>query len=169
MPIGIPILISDILKSIILSLLPPNLSKTALTLKISAAILIEPCPIMANSTLKKGNSFNIYRKMLISIIRKGSLLRVLVALSNTVKDVGYIQGLNSIVGVALTCLKEEEAFWMLLYMMEKLNVKDILNESFTRINILNYQLQTFLDAYLPELSSYLVEIFFLSNSLTISK
>lgn len=99
---------------------------------------------------------------------RSSLLRVLVALSNTVKDVGYIQGLNSIAGVALTCLKEEETFWMLLYMMEKLNVKDILNESFTRINILNYQLQTFLDNYLPELAAYLEENGMVWKHITIS-
>jgi len=85
---------------------------------------------------------------------KASLLRVLVATSNTVKDMGYIQGLNSIAGTFLLYLKDEETFWILMYFMEKLRFKDLLNDTFDTINELNYQLKAYLHYYLPDILKY---------------
>jgi len=92
---------------------------------------------------------------------------VLVAVSNSIKDVGYIQGLNSIVGVFLFYLKEEQSFWATLFMMEKLKVKDLLKEDFQTIYVLNYQFEVFFENYLPKLNDHLVmckEFFFLTPS-----
>ena len=90
--------------------------------------------------------------------RKASLLRVLIAITNTIKDMGYIQGLNSIAGVFLFYLKEEESFWMIMYFLEKLKFKEILKDDFRRVHMLNYQLQMFLNSYIPEVASYMVTI-----------
>lgn len=89
-------------------------------------------------------------------IRKASLLSVLIAVSNTIKDVGYIQGLNSIAGVFLFHLKEEESFWIMLYFMEKLNFKELLKEDFNRVHILDFQLQVYLDNYVPAVAEHFV-------------
>ena len=87
------------------------------------------------------------------------MLKVLVAIANTVQEVGYIQGLNSIAGVFLFYLKEEESFWMMLYLLEKIRTKDIFKSDFERVSILNYQLEMFVNNYLPEISQHFVKIF----------
>ena len=69
---------------------------------------------------------------------------------------GYIQGLNSIAGTFLLYLREEETFWILMYFMEKLKFKDLLNDTFDTINELNYQLLAYLNHYLPEVAKYFV-------------
>jgi len=89
---------------------------------------------------------------------RASLLRVLIAVSNTIQDMGYIQGLNSIAGTFLLYLREEEAFWIMMYFMEKLKFKDLLNESFSKIHELNYQLKAYLQYYLPQVTSSLVKL-----------
>jgi hypothetical protein len=52
------------------------------------------------------------------------LNNILLALSNSVPEVGYIQGLNSIVAIFLMKrIKEENIYWILKYMLNKLNLK----------------------------------------------
>jgi len=87
---------------------------------------------------------------------KAALLRLLVSISNTVKDMGYMQGLNSIAGMFLFYLKEEESFWILLYFMEKMKFKNFLKDDFTTINTLTYQLDLYLEHYLPDLAEHFV-------------
>ena len=81
------------------------------------------------------------------------------AISNTIKDMGYIQGLNSIAGVLLFYIKEEEAFWVLMYFMEKLKFKELLKDDFNKIHLLNYQLSAYLEYYIPDLAKYFVRNF----------
>ena len=119
-------------------------------------ILIEPSQNTKNSQHKKGIIF-----ILIHVLiprSKDSLLKVLVAISNTVKEVGYIQGLNSIAGVFLFYLKEEESFWIMLYLMERLKTKNIFQSDFEQVSLLNYQLEAYIGYYLPALSEYFVII-----------
>ena len=118
---------------------------------------------MINFPQKKGSFFPIFPCYSYKT-RKDSLLKVLVAISNTMSEVGYIQGLNSIAGVFLFYLKEEESFWILVYLMERLKIKDILKSDFEKVSLLNYQLECFVDHYLPNLSQYFV-LFFLINPL----
>jgi len=112
---------------------------------------------MTNSRQKKGTVHFLGHEILIFFKRRASLLRLLVATSNTVKDMGYMQGLNSIAGMFLFYLKEEESFWVLLYFMEKMKFKNFLKEDFTTINTLVYQLDLFLEHYLPELTEHFVK------------
>jgi len=67
---------------------------------------------------------------------------------------GYMQGLNSIAGMFLFYLKEEESFWILLYFMEKMKFKNFLKDDFTTINTLIYQLDLYLEHYLPDLAEH---------------
>ena len=71
---------------------------------------------------------------------------------------GYMQGINSIGGIFLFYLKEEESFWMLLYFMEKMKFKEFFREDFTTVNKLIYQLELYLDHYIPDLAAYLVSV-----------
>jgi len=84
---------------------------------------------------------------------------VLVAVANTVQEVGYIQGLNLIAGVFLFSLKEEESFWMMVYLLEKLEFKDVLRSNFERVGLLNYQLEIYLKNYFPSIANRLVNYF----------
>jgi len=79
-------------------------------------------------------------------------LKVLVAVANTVREVGYIQGLNLIAGVFLLSLKEEESFWMMIYLLEKLEFKEVLQSNFERVSILNYQLEIYVKNYFPSIA-----------------
>jgi len=66
-----------------------------------------------------------------------------------------MQGLNYVAGVFLFYLKEEQAFWATLYLLEKLNAKDLLKENFETIHLLNYQFEVLLNNYLPAVSNHL--------------
>ena len=74
------------------------------------------------------------------------------------KEVGYIQGLNSIAGVYLFYLREEQSFWIMLYMMEKLGAKEIFKSDFEKITLLNYQFEIYVDNYLPAISQHFVSL-----------
>jgi len=76
------------------------------------------------------------------------------------KEVGYIQGLNSVAGVFLYYLKEEESFWMMLYLMERLKTKEIFKSDFEKVSLLNYQLECFISYYLPSLAQHFVNDYF---------
>ncbi len=52
--------------------------------------------------------------------KKASLLRILSAFSECNTDVGYCQGMNFLVAFFLLFLDEEDAFWMLIAVCEKL-------------------------------------------------
>ena len=75
---------------------------------------------------------------------------VLVALSNSIKEVGYIQGLNSIVAVyVLQHFSEEEIYWILKYKIKKLKMIDLFSDGFPKLNFLTYALRNFLFNYNP--------------------
>jgi len=56
---------------------------------------------------------------------KSSLAQVLYAYANYNPAIGYCQGMSYIAGVLLMHLKEEEAFWILVQMMEKYNLAEL--------------------------------------------
>lgn len=86
------------------------------------------------------------------------------AVSNSIAEVGYIQGMNSISGVFLFYMKEEQSFWATLYLLEKLKVKNILNDDFKTVHLLNYQFESFLQNCLPAVANHLVSLNFLTQS-----
>ena len=85
-----------------------------------------------------------------------SLMKVLTGVANKMRSVGYVQGLNSIAGTLLFYLKEEDSFWMMIYMLQKLNFKEFLKENLDRMHLLTYQFEMFLEKYLPEIANYFV-------------
>ena len=95
------------------------------------------------------------------MLRKLALYRVLIALSNTETEVGYIQGLNSIIGTILLHLKEEDAYWMALYLIRKKELAKVFTPPFSKTDIWNYQLEILMQNYLPDIFDHLVSNFYL--------
>ena len=73
------------------------------------------------------------------------------------KSIGYVQGLNSIAGTLLFYLKEDESFWMTIFMLQKLNLKAFLQDNLERMHVLTYQFRMFLENNLPEIANYFVK------------
>lgn len=93
-----------------------------------------------------------------SNIRKQSMTRVLVAVSNSLPKTGYVQGLNAIVSILLAQkLTEQQSYWMLLYLLKKCKINEILAEGFPKVQLLNYQLEIFMRNYLPDIIDHLVK------------
>jgi len=91
------------------------------------------------------------------------LLRVLMALCNTYPEMGYVQGFNSLVGVALLSLPEKEAYSLMIYLFEDLKIKQLFQNDFEGLSLLNYQLEAYLEHYLPDVFKIFKE-----NSMNIS-
>ena len=119
-------------------------------------ILIEPFQIWIILNQIEGTYLSITTSYLYNLDSRNALKNVLTAISNTLLTVGYVQGLNYIVGILLRNFSEEESFWTLLYMMEKLELKNLFGNNFKMVNVLNYQLHYFTEYYFPEITAYLV-------------
>jgi len=87
---------------------------------------------------------------------KNRLFKVLVALSNTYKEMSYVQGMNSLAGITLFYLREEESYPLMIHLLETIGVKKIFYPNFEGLSVLNYQLESYLNHYLPEISHFLV-------------
>lgn len=67
------------------------------------------------------------------------------ALSSSIKEVGYIQGLNTIVSVFLrNNLDEQEVFWITFYFLKKMKVNELMTDGLPKLLVLNYQFSIFL-------------------------
>ena len=78
------------------------------------------------------------------------------ALCNTYPELGYVQGFNSLVGIALLSLSEQEAYSLMIYLFEDLKVKQLFYHDFEGLSLLNYQLEAFLEHYYPEVFNIFV-------------
>jgi len=91
------------------------------------------------------------------------LLKVLMALCNTYPEMGYVQGFNALVGIALLSLPEQEAYSLMIFLFEDLKVKQLFQNDFKGLSLLNYQLEAYLEHYLPDVFNIFKE-----NSMNIS-
>jgi len=90
--------------------------------------------------------------------RQNSLLKVLIALSNAVPKVGYVQGLNSIAAVFLAHnITDSEAYWIMKYIFKKKHFDDAMVDNFAKVQLLTYQLEIYMRNYLPEIIDHLGE------------
>lgn len=85
-----------------------------------------------------------------------ALYRVLIAISNSELDVGYVQGLNSVVGTLLLYLKEEDAYWMTIYFLRKKKLNQLFSPPFLKNALWNYQLDILVQNYLPDVHEHIV-------------
>ena len=84
---------------------------------------------------------------------------ILVALSNTDRQVGYVQGMNILVSSFLGMnMAEEESYWLSKYIFKKMKLKDVMINNFPKLNSLNYQLENFMMNYMPNVLAHLVII-----------
>lgn len=89
--------------------------------------------------------------------RKTYLYQVLIAIANTYKEVGYVQGLNYIAGLLLMKYKSAcLTFNLISFIFEDLKLIDLMKKSFPMLGLLNYQLDLFLKFYMFDIYSHLV-------------
>jgi len=87
-------------------------------------------------------------------------MKILIALANGVPSIGYVQGLNSLVGLFLsTELSDENIYWLIKYILIRKKYDEIFKEGFPRVQVLTYQLEIYMRNYLPDVIDYLVRIY----------
>ena len=80
------------------------------------------------------------------------LSRVLNAVANYLPEFGYVQGMNFIAASLLLILCDEEStFFMLIQLLQKFKLKDIYQDNFNQLKLLCFQLESFIQAYIPTL------------------
>jgi hypothetical protein len=98
------------------------------------------------------------------IFSSENLFYELKALSNSFPKIGYTQGLNAWVAIFLMKgLNQNECFWAMIYFMNKLKFKELLYPGFPRIEILNFQLEVYMNVYMRKISNHLVSLIFFSH------
>ena len=80
------------------------------------------------------------------------LVRILNAIANYLPDLGYVQGMNFIAASLLLILcNEEDTFYMMVQLLLVYKLKDMYLQSFKMMKLLCYQLDSFIQAYLPHM------------------
>mmetsp|Transcript_3009 Transcript_3009/g.6562 ORF Transcript_3009/g.6562 Transcript_3009/m.6562 type:complete len:1062 (-) Transcript_3009:140-3325(-) len=90
---------------------------------------------------------------------QGALRRVLRAYSMYDSEVGYCQGMNFITAMFLTFLSEEEAFWLLVVVMneEPYKLRELFGEDMAGTHEVLYIAEKLLAQFLPKLSKHFEE------------
>ena len=89
---------------------------------------------------------------------------MLIAVANTDKEVGYIQGLNVFVSTfILNDICEHDVYWIAKYFLKKMKLKDVMKNNFPKLKLLTYQMDVFLFNYIPEIRDHLVLIYYYFN------
>jgi len=85
------------------------------------------------------------------------LRRVLLAFALHFKDIGYCQSLNFIVGMMLLFMEEEDAFWLLVTIIEKLLPLDYYTKSMVGTYTDQLVLMNLIKTHLPKVHKKLLE------------
>lgn len=87
---------------------------------------------------------------------QASLRRVLKAYSMYDKNVGYCQGMNFIAGMFITVMKEQDAFWMLVYVMRKApcRMQGLFGEGMRETHKVLYVGEKLIQIFLPKLHQH---------------
>ena len=81
---------------------------------------------------------------------------VLVAISNRFEEVGYVQGLHSIVATLLMILDAKKSFQMIKCLFVRFELKELMTNNFPLLKLLNFQTQLILKKYNKAVYSHLV-------------
>ncbi|XP_008191344.2 ecotropic viral integration site 5 ortholog isoform X2 [Tribolium castaneum] len=83
-----------------------------------------------------------------------SLFNVIKAYSLHDREVGYCQGSGFIVGLLLMQMPEEEAFAVLVKIMQDYRMRDMFKPSMAELGLCMYQLENLVAEYLPDLNQH---------------
>ncbi|CAB9499462.1 USP6 N-terminal-like protein [Seminavis robusta] len=88
---------------------------------------------------------------------QAALRRVLCAYSYYDRDVGYCQGMNFIAGMFITIMSEEEAFWMLVAVMndDPCRMRGLFGKGMAETHKVLYVAEKLLHHFLPKLAKHL--------------
>ncbi|XP_031562130.1 ecotropic viral integration site 5 protein homolog isoform X1 [Actinia tenebrosa] len=87
-------------------------------------------------------------------VGQGTLFNVIKAYSVYDKEVGYCQGSAFIVGILLMQMPEEEAFCVLVKLMQDYRMREIFKPTMAELGLCMYQLENLLQENLPELFAH---------------
>lgn len=87
---------------------------------------------------------------------QGSLRRVLRAYAIYDQDTGYCQGMNFIAAMFITFMSEEEAFWLLVYVMndQPCKMRDLFGRNMTQTTQILHVADCLVTQFLPKLSTH---------------
>jgi len=120
-------------------------------------IWIELFQILIFSKIQKSKTQYFYSNAKINFFSKKNLHNVLRAISNSCFEIGYTQGINSWVGVLLlNGLKAHESFWLIIFLLNKMDLRLFVSPGFPKINVLNYQLEIYMKIHMKDLINRLV-------------
>ncbi|KAL5274817.1 EVI5L family protein [Megaselia abdita] len=86
-----------------------------------------------------------------------SLFNVMKAYSLYDREVGYCQGSGFIVGLLLMQMPEEEAFAVLVQIMQQYRMRDMFKPSMAELGLCMYQLENLVQEQLPELNIHFIQ------------
>eukprot|EP00762_Andalucia_godoyi_P007237 ANDGO_08079.mRNA.1 Ecotropic viral integration site 5 ortholog len=84
-----------------------------------------------------------------------ALYNVLIALASHNPEVGYCQGMGFVTAMALSYLSEEDAFWLMMCLMEKLSLDGLFAPGFPRLRSSFYVLESLLEQHYPKIGAHL--------------
>ena len=90
------------------------------------------------------------------------LYNVLKAYANYDNEVGYVQGMNYLVGLLLLYIPhdEEQVFWCLHQLMQRRQWRNVYTHDFPRLKHLCTMLEERLELDFPEVLAHIVDTFF---------
>lgn len=86
------------------------------------------------------------------------LFRVLKAYAELDPDVGYIQGMSFITAILLTYMSEENAFWVLVKVIQRDGMRDFYLPGMPRAHLAFYQVEELIKAHVPDVYSHFQSI-----------
>jgi len=88
---------------------------------------------------------------------QNSLYNVLKAYSIMDNEVGYCQGMSFVCGTLLCHLNEEEAFWVMVALMQTFNIRTLYTPGLPLLQTCFYNFNQLMKLYFPELSQHFAE------------
>jgi hypothetical protein len=74
-------------------------------------------------------------------------------------SVGYLQGMNFVAGTILAAMQfhEEPAFWAMLQLFEKFQLKQLFDTGSQKFRLLNFTVEVLIREQLPELAKWMID------------
>lgn len=84
-------------------------------------------------------------------------MEILCAVSNSIKNVGYCQGMNFIAAIIFLQLNDEESsYWMLMYLLQNKKYEKMYTTGLKKFRLACYQIENLIRQFLPKLYYYFV-------------
>lgn len=91
--------------------------------------------------------------------RQEAMKRILTAVDQFNRDIGYCQGMNYIAGLLVHILdRDEDVFWLINTLLVQFKLKSLLRAGLRKLKLRCFQLNCFVQHYLPEVADRMKEL-----------